>query len=787
MIICDSTETSATPIPVVRPRHFMLTFVVGACLSLTTAEVRAQPEPKSHQAAASPKQDGPARRRRILYNFDGDSCMWTRAGGKGPIAITVDDVKTLVEEIAYEGGQVDTMLVCINAQVMYYPTKVGTMRGALSAPEQRAQWPASELQRFENMKRFFSAGIDPYAVMLSEAKRRGLEALLTFRMNDAHGNDFLRTQFWMDHPEYRLKGGSLDFVHDEVRDYVFRLIEEAVWRYHCDGIELDFNRFPTFFKDGTTAQRVAKMNSLVQRVRNMLDEVGNQRGRRLVLAVRIPSNYGRTPPNPASSREVGCDLVAWVKSGWIDFVTVSEFLHARYDLPIKPWKEAIRDVPVYGGIECTEGGSKDKYLTPEKYCLAAHNRWRDGADGVYLFNFFTTREYGTEAWEPPFEVLRKLGDRAALLQDDVQHNSIAVEARKSLPFDSLSCEQIAIGEPDDYKPCIIQLPDGELLLSCFHQHRRAGNKVMEQTLLFRSKDGGQTWAGPEILDLLGREPYLTVLSDGTIFVTGHLLASDVRNQWGYTTGFLHRSIDRGHTWQTIRVESEGIKAKASNHTTRNVLEMSDGTLLVGVDYDGGDGPYFVWRSGDSGKTWDKTQKCEPKNFQSVYGFFGGETWLWQARSGKVWAFVRVDSNELPIAGRPIKAGDDQSDHFILFSSIDKGHTFERIRDFGDYGEMYMSLLRLRDSRLLLTFTVRDLKPPLGVRALLGKETGDGFEFDWKDDRLMVDAKTPVGKDQGGGFGPTIQLADGTLVTSYSYRGQDEKTHVEVVRWRLPLQ
>ncbi len=364
-------------------------------------------------------------------------------------------------------------------------------------------------------------------------------------------------------------------------------------------------------------------------------------------------------------------------------------------------------------------------------------------------------------------------------------DSIAVQARKSLAFDSLPCERIALGEPDDYKPCIARLPDGELLLTCFHQHQRDGNKVLEQTLLFRSRDGGRTWHGPEPLDLLGREPYLTVLTDGTIFITGHLLANDVRNEWGITCGFLHRSTDRGRSWQTIRIESETVKPKASNHTSRNVLELSDGSLLIGVDYDGGGGPYFVWRSRDRGQTWERNRSCQPRDFKSIYGFFGGETWLWLARSGKVWALVRVDSNEFPIAGRPIKAGDDQSDHFILFSSTDQGRTFDRIGDFGDYGEMYMSLLRLGDRRLLLTFTVRDLNPPLGVRALLGAETDDAFEFQFAHDRLMLDALTPIGKDQGGGFGPTVQLGDGTLVTSYSYRGTDNKTHVEVVRWKLP--
>ncbi|MFN0196728.1 MAG: exo-alpha-sialidase [Planctomycetaceae bacterium] len=353
-----------------------------------------------------------------------------------------------------------------------------------------------------------------------------------------------------------------------------------------------------------------------------------------------------------------------------------------------------------------------------------------------------------------------------------------------LPDVEIDGERIPLGIADDYKPCIARFSDGELLITAFHQEMLDGGKVREQTLLFRSKDGGKSWSEPEKLPLLGREPYLTILKNDTVFITGHLLAQDIRNEWGYTCGFLHRSTDRGKTWESIRFESEEIKPGASNHSSRNIAEMPDGTLYVGVDYDGGGGPYYLWRSTDSGKMWDKTRKCQPQEFASKYGFFGGETWLWGAKSGKIWALVRVDSNELPIKDRPIEAGNDQSDHFILFSSTDEGTTFDRIADFGDYGEMYMSILRLKDKRLLLTFTVRDLNPPLGVRAIPGTETDDGFEFDFSHDRVQLDTKTGK-RFQGGGFGPTVQLDDGTLVTSYSYRGEDDKTHLEVVRWKLP--
>ncbi len=367
-----------------------------------------------YSALAAPAQGRLAREqprsrtRRVLYNLDGDSCLFTRAKSKEPVATNVADLKRLIEEIAYKGSRVDTFLVCINAQVVYYPTKVGTMRGARSTPEERAKWPASERQLIRNFQSFYDAGVDPYAIMLAEAKRRGREAFISFRMNDAHGNDFLRTQFWEEHPDCRLGNGALDFGREEVRDYTARLIEESVRRYNCDGLELDFNRFPNFFKDGSAEERVAKMDGLVERIRKALDRIGKERKKRLILSARVPSNFGRTPPTPETALKLGCDVPGWVKRGWLDFVVVSEFLHERGDLPIGLWKEAIQRVPVYGGIECTKGSGRHN-LTAGEYRDAAAKLLESRADGVYLFNFFTSRELGHDAYEPPYEVLHDIG------------------------------------------------------------------------------------------------------------------------------------------------------------------------------------------------------------------------------------------------------------------------------------------------------------------------------------------------------------------------------------------
>ncbi len=371
-----------------------------------------------------------------------------------------------------------------------------------------------------------------------------------------------------------------------------------------------------------------------------------------------------------------------------------------------------------------------------------------------------------------------------------EREAVVIRNPRFLPASPIPGERIPLGESDDYKPCLARLPDGELLLTAFHQHQRDADKVMEQILFFRSKDGGKTWSPPEKPDLLGREPYFSVLRDGTIFITTHLLANDVRNPDGYVHGYVHRSADAGRTWTTLRIGAEdvpGVPAKTWTHTSRNVLELQDGTLIMGVS--AGSSQDFLWRSNDKGKTWDRSLACQVSGFDvGRQGFpWHAETVFWQARNGDILAIARCFPGALPrLPKTDIPKGDDNVERMALFRSRDGGRHWQLEPELGnDYGEHYPALLRLKDNRLLLTFTVRSLRPPLGVQAVLGVEKAGGFAFDFQSDRLVLDQKTPIDKPSGGGFGPSVQLDDGTLVTSYSYRGEDDKSHLEVVRWKLP--
>ena len=259
--------------------------------------------------------------------------------------------------------------------------------------------------------------------------------------------------------------------------------------------------------------------------------------------------------------------------------------------------------------------------------------------------------------------------------------------------------------------------------------------------------------------------------------------------------------------------------KAGGVTSRNVVELEDNSLLIGFS-DNVAHRDSIWRSYDGGQTWSEKYpervesvaigerllpqlKNNPGNWPSqdlknvndvLRPLVFWESHLWQGRSNNPYSIPRVPHQAFPLPDIPPPKGTgDQLQRMTLHASIDLGRTWKFVRNFGYYDEMYPSILVLRDGRLLLTFTVRTAVsprvPPLGVHAVLGRETEDGLEFDFEHDRILLDTKTPASQRSGGGYGPTIQLADDSLLTAYSHQYVDsngrETRCGEIVRWRLP--
>ena len=373
------------------------------------------------------------------------------------------------------------------------------------------------------------------------------------------------------------------------------------------------------------------------------------------------------------------------------------------------------------------------------------------------------------------------------------------------PAAPIAVKRTALGIPNDYKPWIAQLPNGNLLLVAFCFSPVDGvDGYMERAVFWRSTNGGESWsAREERRDVHGREFALNVLHDGTILMPCHLLARDISNEAKYTLSKLFRSTDLGLTWSEIRIGPEGFPPGANTATDWTTVQYRDRKhpdrwitrFGVSMQHGGEDAGSVVrfWESDDSGATWDRTLHPDTDGWADVDGFFSQST-TYRNPKGTLLHPVRVDRTgpHWHIAGTPEKLKEergDNGDRMMLWESTDNGVSWRRHgKDgrFGHYGEMYPRFLRLQDGRLLLTFTVRSNSTDgyaLGLRAIISND--DGKSWDFRQDRLVLSSVNHGAS--GGGFGNTVQIKNGTLVSCYSYRGKEGMTHVETIRWSLPRQ
>jgi hypothetical protein len=280
-------------------------------------------------------------------------------------------------------------------------------------------------------------GGDILEVFTRRCRRNGVAPFVSFRLNDGHMQEYAGTRnprsifvsrFYEEHPEFRLGPRPDNWderVHNwmirEVRDYKYEFVEEICENYDIDGLELDFLRHFSYFRQAetTSAQREQVMTGFVRRVRRLLDRT-SPRGRRRRLCARVPCYL-------ELHDALGIDLVKLVDAG-LDMVNLSANYYTVDSTDLPRVRKLVPDAAVY--LEMTHttavgpriGRGYDDSLflrtTDAQFYTAAHAAYENGADGVSLFNFAYYREYGRAErgpWnEPPFQVLPRLGDGAWL-------------------------------------------------------------------------------------------------------------------------------------------------------------------------------------------------------------------------------------------------------------------------------------------------------------------------------------------------------------------------------------
>ena len=361
------------------------------------------------------------------------------------------------EEFVYEavgrfiGTQVDAV-VChqfgFGDSVPLWPTEVP---GAKGIDTEKVGF-VSEWRQQETMFGLWEEGIDPWQLSLEAAHAAGMEYWVGNRFNDLHGaRHQWVSEFRVNHPEYELgdkaaspmprsdkQSTGLNFAIPEVRAHRLALVEEACTRYDTDGFEWDFTRHPGYHFPNMDKGR-PMLTEYMREARALLNRIGEARGRPVGFGIRVIGT-------PEKCHEIGLELETWIKEGLVDFVSPSPYWDTVTYLPFESFLEMAK------GTDCRILGCTSEYVgpggheCPPKSALRAGalNAWRQGVDGIYLFNF----QRAMHAKMDDSELLSQLGDPATLEFRDKLYAETpargAVSSWPSAPFYEGSDHQLPL-------------------------------------------------------------------------------------------------------------------------------------------------------------------------------------------------------------------------------------------------------------------------------------------------------------------------------------------------------
>lgn len=263
-------------------------------------------------------------------------------------------------------------------------------------PMPTAQLPAFR-QLIHYMLKVHQEGVDYPTRVIARCRQREMSPWISLRMNDCHENDVpnhpFHGSFWVKNPQLRRQNctgyfaSCLDFAQREVRDYYMALIKETLDRYDVDGLELDFMREPYVFSADKEKEGTPILTAWLREVRQRTNEAAVKRGHPIRLGVRAPSR-------PETALGMGLDAVTWAQEGLIDLLVVTpRWATLEFGMAIPEWRQQLGNskVTLAGGLEVLYRpmpGSPPEVVSPELAHGAASLVFADGADAVYLFNYF---------------------------------------------------------------------------------------------------------------------------------------------------------------------------------------------------------------------------------------------------------------------------------------------------------------------------------------------------------------------------------------------------------------
>ncbi|MBI2505564.1 MAG: hypothetical protein HYW07_20320 [Candidatus Latescibacteria bacterium] len=318
-----------------------------------------------------------------------------------------EEMEAAVDELA--GTPVEALMFCLgDGRTVLHDTRVGELWG-----HNVKRWPHLVFQRaHRNAAGMIGRGLDPLRVVCERARAKGMLLYPTLLVQQGRGpreQDVRCSEFRFASQHLEIGARSdlppdfpgatcLDFIHEEVREERFALIQEVLDQYPVDGFELQLNYQPHYFHPANLAQGRKLMTAWIERVYRAVKRSGKERE----LVIRVPSSI-------EGCLEVGLDVREWLRRGIADVLVGQNFsgpelLDQMADF--RPLVAAAKDsgCRVLAAIQSLVDSDRLGDASIEMIRAGACNYWAQGVDGLYLAHWF-----GSWPYQAPFyEKLREL-------------------------------------------------------------------------------------------------------------------------------------------------------------------------------------------------------------------------------------------------------------------------------------------------------------------------------------------------------------------------------------------
>ena len=375
--------------------RFLFQFAAVALAALLLNGCRAVSSPAPAPKAAA--NDDPAwqkLRQETLAQYhviiDDDGCDMTEVPKDLPLTREAIYAQMLD---AIKGTEVDTVSFC--------PFSVGH-RLATRSLVTDVHTARAALDKNRNLTpELLALGTDTLQLAVEFCRKNNFKVWANFRVNDIHDSWYKQWMYGIKvaHPE-QLNGTednpptfgswtSFNFALPVVRNRARAICEELMSHYDVDGLEMDFYRFPVFFKSvawggSASEEECAAMTQMMRDIRADADRIGRARGRYMVVAARVPDSA-------PVAKDAGLDIEQWMKEGLIDI-----FIAGGDGGYYTTYAGAVAlghkyGAKVFPSVDTSwMGGERSRIPAFTAQSAAALNA---GADGLFYFNMFYAQKY----------------------------------------------------------------------------------------------------------------------------------------------------------------------------------------------------------------------------------------------------------------------------------------------------------------------------------------------------------------------------------------------------------